>query len=499
MSTTLNEQAPTQNHPVPRPWATLGVLALGQLMVVLDTTIVNVALPSIRASLHFSSAADLQWVVTAYILTFGGFLLLGGRVADRIGRRRIFMAGALVFAAASLAGGLAGTPGMLVAARAIQGMGAALMAPAALSLVTVSFAEGEARNRALGLWAAIGGIGGAAGLLAGGVLTTSASWRWVLFVNVPVGVFATMAARRMISESREPYAGRFDVSGAVAATAGMGGLVFALVRANVWGWSSPSTIVVFMAAAVLLAVFWTLEHRRARPLVPPGLLRRSIIVGANLGMLLAGAAIFAVFFFLTLYMQNVLHYSALKTGIGYLPISAMIIVSASAAAKVLDRTGPRALLVLGFAAATAGLALLVRVSPDAGYTEVILPSILLIGAGLGAVFVTLTSSAVAGVAAEEAGVASALLNASQQIGGAVGLAVLTAVTSRFDAVRPLRPGAVVAATTSSWAWAFGVAAGFLVIALVASARLMPSHAGCWKTESAVQPCPPLSHHRDRTE
>jgi EmrB/QacA subfamily drug resistance transporter len=455
-------------------WAALGVLALAQLMVVLDTTIVNVALPSIQRALHFSSAANLQWVVNAYILAFGGFLLLGGRVADRYGRRLVFVGGVVLFAVGSLAGGLANSSGLLVAARAVQGLGGAFMAPAALSLITVIFTEGEERNRALGVWAAIAGTGAAIGLLAGGVLTTALSWRWVFFVNVPIAAFAALASFRLIRESRDPVAGGFDVAGAVTGTAGLGALVFALVRANVWGWGSATTISVFAAAAVLLATFVVLQLRRRYPLVPLRLFRSRTLLGADVGMLFAGAGLFAMFFFLTLYMQDVLHYSALRTGVGYLPITGMIVTSATIGSRILTRIGPRPILVTGFLLAASGLALLVRISPTTGYLDV-LPSLLLIGGGMGAAFVSMTSSAVAGVPREDAGVASALLNASQQIGGSLGLAVLTAVaTARFDAVRPLHPtpATLAAANTSSWAWGFVVGALLLLGAAIMAGVLV---------------------------
>jgi EmrB/QacA subfamily drug resistance transporter len=444
-------------------WAALAVLALAQLMVVLDTTIVNVALPSIQRGLHFSSSANLQWVVNAYVLTFGGFLLLGGRVADRYGRRLVFMSGVVLFAAASLACGLAHTSGLLVAARAVQGLGGAFMAPAALSLLTVIFSEGEERNRALGVWAGIAGAGGAIGLLAGGVLTTELSWRWVFFVNLPVAAFAALASLRLIGESRDPVAGKFDVPGAVTATAGLGALVFALVRANVWGWGSARTILVLAAAAVLLATFVVLQLRGRHPLVPPRLFRNRTLVGADVGMLIAGAGLFGVFFFLTLYMQDVLGYSALRTGVAYLPFTVMLVVSAGVGSRILGRIGARAILICGFVLAAGGLALLARISPTTGYVD-FLPSLLIMGAGMGACFVSVTSSAVSGVPQEDTGVASALLNASQQVGGSLGLAVLTAVAAaRLDAVRPLHPTpeSLAAATTSSWAYAFVVGAGLL--------------------------------------
>ena len=454
--------------------AALAVLAVAQLMVVLDTTIVNVALPSIQRALHFSSAANLQWVVNAYVLAFGGFLLLGGRVADRYGRRLVFVSGMVLFGAASLAGGLANSSSLLVAARALQGLGAAFMAPAALSLLMVIFAEGEERNRALGVWAAIAGAGGAIGLLAGGALTTWLSWRWVFFVNIPIAVFAAFASYRLIGESRDPVAGGFDVPGAVTGTAGLGALVFALVRANVWGWESATTISVFAAAAVLLAVFVALQLRGRHPLVPPRLFRNRTLVGADVSMLVAGAGIFAIFFFLTLYMQDVLGYSALKTGIAYLPITALLVTTATVGSRILGRVGTRPVLVTGLLLAAGGMALLVRISPTTGYLD-LLPSLLLVGAGMGAVFVSITSSAVAGVPREDAGVASALLNASQQIGGSLGLAVLTAVaTARFDAIRPLHPtpATLASANTSSWAYAFVVGALLLFSAAVIAAWML---------------------------
>jgi EmrB/QacA subfamily drug resistance transporter len=477
-SRTTNGGEPASTGSVPRSkGAALAVLALAQLMVVLDTTIVNVALPSIQRALHFSSAANLQWVVNAYILTFGGFLLLGGRVADRYGRRLVFVCGVALFAAASLACGLANSSGLLVASRAVQGLGAAFMAPAALSLLTVIFTEGEERNRALGVWAAIAGAGGAVGLLAGGVLTTQLSWRWVFFVNLPIAAFAAVASIRLIGESRDPVGGGFDVPGAVTATAGLATLVFALVRATVWGWGSAKTISALTAAAVLLATFVVLQLRGRHPLVPPRLFRNRTLVGADVGMLVAGAGLFGVFFFLTLYMQEVLNYSALKTGVAYLPLTVLTVISAGVGSRILSRIGSRPVVVTGFLLVGAGLALLARISPTTGYLD-FLPSLLLIGTGMGASLVGITSSAVAGVPQEDTGVASAMLNAVQQIGGSLGLAVLTAVaTARFDAVRPLHPtpATLAGATTSSWAYAFVVAALLLFgAAIIAGWLLRPT-------------------------
>src|SRR3954468_23242895 len=358
MTTTTDGERASTGSVTRSKGAALAVLSVAQLMVILDTTIVNVALPSIQRALHFASTADLQWVVNAYVLTAGGFLLLGGRVADRYGRRLVFVSGIVVFAAASLSCGLANSPALLVGSRAVQGLGAAFMAPAALSLLTVIFTEGEARNRALGVWAAIAGTGGAIGLLAGGVLTTELSWRWVFFVNLPIASFAVIASFRLIDESSDPVAGGFDVFGAVTGTAGLGALVFGLVRANVWGWGSATTLLVLTAAAVLLTTFVLLQLRGKNPLVPPRLFRSRTLVGADVGMLIAGAGLFAVFFFLTLYMQDLLHYAPLKTGIAYLPLSILLVASAGMGSRILGRVGARRILVTGFLLGAAGLALL---------------------------------------------------------------------------------------------------------------------------------------------
>ena len=415
----------------------LAVLALAQLMVVLDTTIVNVALPSIQRALHFSSEADLQWVVNAYILTFGGFLLLGGRVADRYGRRLVFVSGIVLFAAASLACGLANSSGLLVASRAVQGLGAAFMAPAALSLLTVIFTEGDERNRALGVWAAIAGAGGAVGLLAGGVLTTQLSWRWVFFVNLPIAAFAALASFRLIGESRDPVAGGFDVPGAVTGTAGLGALVFALVRANVWGWGSATTILVLAAAAVLLATFVVLQLRGRHPLVPPRLFRNRTLVGADVGMLIAGAGLFA-----RVLLPDPVHAGrpALLGAEDRRRLPPPLRPARHQRWRRLqdprsgrrpshrrDRVPPGSRRPGPAGAPLAHdrvprLAAVARAHRAPGWV---------------AAFVSVTSSAVAGVPQEDTGVASALLNASQQIGGSLGLAVLTAVaTARFDAVAP---------------------------------------------------------------
>jgi EmrB/QacA subfamily drug resistance transporter len=450
---------------------------MSQLMIVLDVSIVNVALPDIAKELHVASANDLSWIVTGYTLTFGGFLLLGGKLADRLGRRRIFVAGALLFAVASLLGGLAGSLGLLIGARLVQGLGGALMAPAALSLLTVVFAEGRERNRALGVWAAISAGGAAIGLVVGGVLTEYASWRWVLFVNVPIAVLAMLLAVRFVPESRDPRARGFDIPGAVLATGGLIALVYALVKGNDYGWTSGRTLLTLALAVVLLGAFVVVQRRVADPLVDFRLFRSRSLLGADLGALFVGAGLFAVFFFLILWMQQVHGYSPLRAGFAFLPMTAFIVVGAGIAAPLLTRIGARPLLIVGPGLGAAGmLSLALRLSPDASYPAVVLPSLCVLALGMGMTFVALTSSAVAGVPQEDAGIASALLNSGQQIGGALGLAILTAVsTARTDAIAPAGPHtspAYVSALVEGWALGFVVAAGFLALAGVVSGSLV---------------------------
>ena len=459
----------------------LVVLAISQLMVVLDATIVNVALPDIARSLQVASNADLQWVVTGYTLTFGGFLLLGGKLADRVGRRRIFLTGAVLFAVASFLGGIAGNLGLLLAARALQGIGAALMSPAALSLLTVVFAEGRERDRALGIWAAITAGGAALGLILGGFLTEYASWRWVLFVNVPVALVAVVAGARFVPESRDERAQGFDIPGAVLVTGGLMALVFALVKGNDYGWGSSRTVLTLVLAVVLLGAFVVVQQRAKAPLVPFRLFSSRTLTGADIGALLVGAGVFAIFFFLILWMQVVNGWSPVKSGLAFLPMTLLIGIGAGVASQLLGRVGPRPLLGVGPLLVAVGLLSLgLRLEPDSSYLTVVLPSLALVAIGMGLSFVALTSAAVAGVPQEDAGIASALLNAGQQIGGALGLAVLTAVTTaRTNALVPGGPPtdpagipSYFSALVDGWGVGFLVGAGLLVAAAVLMVSLI---------------------------
>ena len=417
------------------PALALTVIAASQLMVVLDATIVNIALPQIQLALGFSTTS-LSWVLNAYTLTFGGLLLLGGRAGDILGRRRVFIAGILVFTVASFLGGLATSAGWLLAARALQGVGAAITAPTALSLITTNFAEGPERNRAFGVFGAVAGTGGALGLLAGGMLTSWLSWRWVLFVNVPIGVLLAALAPLYITES-ERLPGRFDLAGALTSTAGMTALVYGFISAAQDGWSSLVTVGSFTAAAVLLAAFFQVETRTSQPITPLHLFADRDRAGTYAVMLSLAAALFGMFFFLTLFVQDVLGYSPLRAGLSFLPVTAAIIISSQFAARSLPRLGPRRLMATGALLDTVGLAWLAQVSVTSGYLELLGP-MLVFGFGMGLLFVPLTVVAVSGVEPHEAGAASSLLNVMQQVGGTLGLSILVTVfatASRNEATR----------------------------------------------------------------
>jgi EmrB/QacA subfamily drug resistance transporter len=451
-----------------RRWIALILLCAAQFVVVLDASIVNVALPSIGRALHFSEQ-NLQWVVNAYVLVFGGFLLLGGRMADLLGRRRVFMSGLVLFALASLAGGLAPSEGFLIAARAVQGLGGAILSPAALSIVTTTFREGSERNRALGIWGAVAGSGGAAGVLLGGVLTDSLGWEWVFFVNTPIAIAAALLAPRLIDESRDEVSvRRFDAAGALTVTAGLSLLVYAMVDATNVGWGSARTIVLLAVSLVLLATFVVWELRAPAPLVPFKIFRDRNRTGANLTGLLIGASLFSMFFFVSLYMQQVLGYSPLKAGFSYLPLAVTIILSAGVASQLVTRFGFKPVLVAGMALVAAGLLMFAGVSVHGSYASDVLPASLVAAAGLGFSFVPVTIAAVAGVRDDDAGLASGLINTAQQVGGALGLAVLSTIAiSRTGDFAPGPHGAPTpSALTEGFHSAFTAGAGFAILGIV---------------------------------
>jgi EmrB/QacA subfamily drug resistance transporter len=418
-----------------RRWWALALLCMTQFMVVLDASIVNIALPTIGTEVGISQE-NLSWVVNAYVLTFGGFLLLGGRMADLLGRRRIFMIGLGIVAVASLFAGFAPNEGVLIAARAGQGLGAAIIAPSALSIVTTIFRDGSERNKALGAWGAVAGSGGAAGVLLGGVLTDGLGWEWVLWVNVPVALVVLALTPGLIPESRsESQTRTFDLAGAVTVTAGISLLVYAIVDAESAGWGSTKTIGLLAVAVALLGIFTLIEQRSEAPLVPFSIFRKRTLTGANVVGLMVGGSLFAMFFFITLYMQQVLGYSPIKAGLSYLPLSLAIILSAGVASQLVTKIGFKPVLAVGLALVAGGLVWFGGVSVDGGFTTDILGPSLLAAVGLGFAFVTTTIAAVSGIEDSEQGLASGLINTSQQVGGALGLAILaTVANSRTDDV-----------------------------------------------------------------
>ncbi|MEA2329973.1 MAG: hypothetical protein QOH58_111 [Thermoleophilaceae bacterium] len=411
------------------PWLALIVVCFAQFMVVLDATVVNVALPSIQTDLEISDSS-LQWVINAYTLLFGGFLLLGGRAADLLGRRRLFLAGVTVFSVASLVNGLASSEEMLIAGRAMQGLGGALVSPAALAVITTTFAEGAERTKALSVWAAIASGGSAAGLLLGGVLTEALSWEWIFFINVPIGIGTAIAALRFVPDSRIETAGRhFDIAGAVSVTSGLVVLVYAIVKAETWGWGSPSTLGLAALAIALLAAFIAIERRSPAPLVRLGLFRLRSLAVANAAFLIVAGGLFAMFFFASLYLQNILGYGALETGLAFLPVTAGIMIGATLAQQLIPRVGLRPVLLTGMTVAALGLLeLALTTEVDGSYLSV-LGGLLPMSLGMGATFVPLTLVATTGVDADDAGLASGIFNTSQQIGGALGLAILSTLAN----------------------------------------------------------------------
>jgi len=459
-------------------WLALALLASTQFVIVLDAAIVNVAIPSIGRDLQFSTE-NLAWIPNAYALTFGGFLLLGGRMADLLGRRRLFMIGLGVFSIASLLGGFSGSEEQLIIWRAVQGLGAALLAPSALSMVTNMFSEGAERNKALGVWGAVSGSGGAAGVLLGGVLTEYAGWEWVLWVNVPIGIIAALLAPRLLVESRrESETRHFDAFGALTVTAGLSLLVFALVDTINAGWGSTQTIGLLIVSLALILVFIAIERRSVAPLVPFSIFRKRTLTGANVIGLLIGASLFSMFFFLSRYMQEVLRYDALKTGLSYLPLALVIIVSAGAASVLVTRLGFKPVLVAGLVLITIGLLWFTQLPVDGVYLSDIIAPMVVAAAGLGFAFVPVTIAAVSGISEDDSGLASGLINTSQQIGGALGLAVLATIantrTQNLAEAAQGNPAALPEALTDGFNLAFLAGAGFAVLGILAAIFMIRS-------------------------
>ncbi len=460
-----------------RKWIILVIACLAQFMVVLDATIVNVALPSIQHGLHFSSSS-LQWVVNAYTLVFGGFLLLGGRAADLIGRKRLFVAGITLFSLASLLNGVAQSSEMLIVGRALQGLGGALVSPAALSIITTTFTDNHERTRALGVWSAIAAGGGAVGLLLGGVLTDLASWPWIFFVNAPVGVAAIMLALRFIPESRADAAHRsFDLAGATTVTAGLVVIVFAIVKAQAFGWGSARTIGLLAAGAALLAIFAVIENRSVAPLMRLSIFRVRTLAVADGVLLLVASGMFGMFFFASLYVQEILGYSPLRAGLAFLPLTAGIVIGAGIAQQLIRRIGVRGVAVLGITLAAAGMTWLTRLPVHGAYTSDLLAGLLPMSIGMGLTFVPITLLGTSGVEGNDAGLASGLFNTAQQVGGSLGLAILsTLAASQTSSLVHGHAAPSPADLVSGYQVAFGAAAiMFAAGALILATALRRRH------------------------
>jgi EmrB/QacA subfamily drug resistance transporter len=497
MSETLTPTATVVERPpsgATSKWLVLVIACLAQFMVVLDATVVNIALPSVQRGLHFSPA-NLQWVVNGYTLFFGGFLLLGGRAADLLGRKRLFVAGVLLFSIASLLNGFAQSSGMLIGGRALQGLGGALVSPAALAIITTTFTDASERTKALGVWSAIAASGAAVGLLMGGVLTDLASWRWVFFVNVPVGIITIALALRYVAESRIEVAHRsFDLAGAVTVTSGLVLLVYAIVKAQSYGWGSGKTIGLLAAAVALLGAFLVIESRSKAPLVRLSIFRvRALAVGDSV-LLLVASGMFGMFFFASLYVQEILGYSPLRAGLAFLPVTAGIVIGAGVAQPLIKRVGVRNVSIGGIALAAAGMVVLTQLPVHGQYVSDLLVGLLPMSLGMGLTFVPITLMATSGVSDDDAGLASGLFNTAQQVGGSLGLAILSTLAASQTArvLDGTSQAAVLAARVSGYHVAFLAAAIMLgagVVILVVALR--PSHMRevDRAIEAGVQPIP----------
>jgi EmrB/QacA subfamily drug resistance transporter len=480
------------------PWLVLVIACLAQFMVVLDATVVNIALPSVQRGLHFS-AANLQWVVNGYTLIFGGFLLLGGRAADLLGRKRLFVAGILLFSAASLLNGVAQSSGMLIAGRALQGLGGALVSPAALSIVTTTFSDGDQRTKALGVWSAIAASGAAVGLLVGGVLTDVASWRWVFFVNVPVGIATVALALRYVSESRADVEHRsYDVAGAVTVTGGLVVLVYAIVKAQAYGWGSARTLGLGAVAVVLLASFVMIENRSPAPLMRLSIFRIRTLAVADTTLLLVASAMFGMFFFASLYVQEILGYSPLRAGLAFLPVSAGIVVGAGLAQQLIKRLGVRNVSTVGIVLATAGMLVLTQLPVHGSYAGNLLVGLVPMSIGMGLTFVPITLLGTSGVRTEDSGLASGLFNTAQQVGGSLGLAILASLaashtSSVLHASAAADRAAQLAARVAGYHVAFTAAAIMLAIgAVLMTVVLRKSHTREIEVELATAGVAPVA-------
>jgi EmrB/QacA subfamily drug resistance transporter len=455
--------------PDPRRWQALALVCVAFFMTVLDVSIVNVALPSIKTSLGVSDKS-LQWVVTAYAITFGGFLLLGGRAADLLGRRRMFMAGIALFSLASLVCGLAGSIGVLIAARAVQGLGGAIISPATLSIITTTFDEGAERNKALGIWGAMGGSGAAAGVLFGGILTKYLGWEWIFFVNVPVGAIVLALTRPIVRESRIEGLRGFDIPGAATITSALALLVYAISKAPDVGWGSARTILLLIAAAALFGSFVVIELRSPAPMMPFSIFRVGTVTGANVCGFLLGAVVFSNFFLLTLYVQQVLGYSALKAGLTFLATAGTVIPVAGASQALVTRVGVRPVLVAGMALMTGGMVWYAQIPVDGKFLSDLLPGYLMVGFGMAFSFIPVSIAALGGVQAREAGLASGLINTAQQIGGALGVGI--AATIAFSHMKTL----IAAGHNPAAAEVSGFSLAFWVIAALAAAGVVAAFA-----------------------
>jgi EmrB/QacA subfamily drug resistance transporter len=475
-------------------WLVLSVVLVGQFMVVLDASIVNVALPSIQRDLHFSTTS-LQWIVNAYTLTFAGFLLLGGRAADLFGRRKVFLLGLVVFTASSLLGGLAQNESWLVAARALQGLGAAILAPATLTILTSTFAEGPARAKALGAWSAVSSAGASAGALFGGILTEFLNWRWILFVNVPIGIVALALGRRYVPESKADVAHRhLDLGGAVTVTAGLVALVYAIVQTETYSWGSARVLVPLALGLGLIALFLFLQARVSKaPLVPLRIFRSRSVSGGNVVMLLMFGALFASWYFQTLFMQHVLGYSPLQAGLAFLPQTVLIAAGAQVTARLVPRFGPRPLIVMGTLVAAAGLGWLAQITPGSTFVGGLLGPFVLIGLGMGLAVTPIAVAGTSGVPPQDAGLASGLLNTSRTVGASLGLAALATLAA--DHTSSVLTGVVptaahtAAALTDGYALAFAVAAGLLVATAAVAMATLPSMGDLTRRVAAHQEMP----------